>query len=143
MEAVKAIPGQGSHVPITLLGSSAFSAQLAAGDKAAAINNAVTVQTITEPDRAIVRLHADGSANVLVSTVEMGQGARTVMAQIAAEVLALVARQALATTSLGGSSSPVNSPRKAGTFGSARVPFVRTTGVDSGTGAAIALASGP
>ena len=38
---------------------------------------------------AIVRLHADGSANVLVSTVEMGQGARTVMAQIAAEVLAL------------------------------------------------------
>src|SRR5207247_7427721 len=38
---------------------------------------------------AIVRLHADGSANVLVSTVEMCQGARTVMAQIAAEVLAL------------------------------------------------------
>jgi CO/xanthine dehydrogenase Mo-binding subunit len=34
-------------------------------------------------------LHADGSASVLVSTVEMGQGARTVMAQIAAEVLAL------------------------------------------------------
>ena len=29
-QAVKAIPGQGSHVPITLLGSSAFSAQLAA-----------------------------------------------------------------------------------------------------------------
>lgn len=28
------------------------------GDKAAAINNAVTVQTITEPDRAIARLHA-------------------------------------------------------------------------------------
>ncbi len=28
------------------------------GDKAAAINNAVTVQSITEPDRAIVRLHA-------------------------------------------------------------------------------------
>jgi alkanesulfonate monooxygenase SsuD/methylene tetrahydromethanopterin reductase-like flavin-dependent oxidoreductase (luciferase family) len=27
---VKAIPGQGSHVPITLLGSSLFSAQLAA-----------------------------------------------------------------------------------------------------------------
>ena len=38
---------------------------------------------------AIVRLHADGSASVLVSTVEMGQGARTVMAQIAAEVLAI------------------------------------------------------
>ena len=28
------------------------------GDKAAAINNLVTVQTITEPDRAIARLHA-------------------------------------------------------------------------------------
>lgn len=28
------------------------------GDKAAAINNVVTVQTITEPDRAIARLHA-------------------------------------------------------------------------------------
>jgi luciferase family oxidoreductase group 1 len=31
-QAVKAIPGQGSHVPITLLGSSAFSAQLAANE---------------------------------------------------------------------------------------------------------------
>jgi luciferase family oxidoreductase group 1 len=31
-QAVKAIPGQGSHVPITLLGSSAFSAQLAAAE---------------------------------------------------------------------------------------------------------------
>ncbi len=30
-QAVKAIPGQGSNVPITLLGSSGFSAQLAAG----------------------------------------------------------------------------------------------------------------
>jgi CO/xanthine dehydrogenase Mo-binding subunit len=38
---------------------------------------------------AIVRLHADASATVLASTVEMGQGARTVLAQIAAEVLAL------------------------------------------------------
>jgi CO/xanthine dehydrogenase Mo-binding subunit len=36
-----------------------------------------------------VRLHADGSASGLVSTVEMGQGARTVLAQIAAEVLAI------------------------------------------------------
>ncbi|HEU4370288.1 MAG TPA: molybdopterin-dependent oxidoreductase [Methylomirabilota bacterium] len=38
---------------------------------------------------AIVRLHADASVTVLASTVEMGQGARTVMAQIAAEVLAV------------------------------------------------------
>ena len=38
---------------------------------------------------AIVRLHADGSVTVLASTVELGQGARTVMAQVAAEVLAV------------------------------------------------------
>jgi CO/xanthine dehydrogenase Mo-binding subunit len=38
---------------------------------------------------AIVRLHADGSVTVLASTVEMGQGARTMLAQIAAEVLAV------------------------------------------------------
>jgi CO/xanthine dehydrogenase Mo-binding subunit/aerobic-type carbon monoxide dehydrogenase small subunit (CoxS/CutS family) len=38
---------------------------------------------------AIVRLHADASVTVLASTVELGQGARTVMAQIAAEVLAV------------------------------------------------------
>ena len=36
-----------------------------------------------------MRLHVDGSVTVLVSTVEMGQGARSVMAQIAAEVLAV------------------------------------------------------
>ncbi|HYB44288.1 MAG TPA: xanthine dehydrogenase family protein molybdopterin-binding subunit, partial [Candidatus Methylomirabilis sp.] len=47
---------------------------------------------------AIVRLHADASVTVLASTVEMGQGARTVMAQIAAEVLAIpVERVAVAT----------------------------------------------
>jgi CO/xanthine dehydrogenase Mo-binding subunit len=38
---------------------------------------------------AVVRLHADGSASVLASAVEMGQGTRTVLAQIAAEVLAV------------------------------------------------------
>jgi len=38
---------------------------------------------------AVVRLHADASVTVLSSTVEMGQGAHTVMAQIAAEVLAV------------------------------------------------------
>jgi len=52
----------------------------------AAMMKASVAPSVSE---AIVRLHADGSANVLVSTVEMGQGARTVMAQIAAEVLAL------------------------------------------------------
>ena len=38
---------------------------------------------------AIVRLHADGSATLLVGTTEIGQGARTVLSQIAAEELAL------------------------------------------------------
>ena len=38
---------------------------------------------------AIVRLHTDASVSVLASAVEMGQGTRTVLAQIAAEVLSL------------------------------------------------------
>lgn len=38
---------------------------------------------------AIVRLHADGSASVHESSTELGQGVRTVLAQIAAEALAL------------------------------------------------------
>jgi CO/xanthine dehydrogenase Mo-binding subunit len=38
---------------------------------------------------SIVRLHADGSATVGAGSVEIGQGARTVMAQIAAEALSL------------------------------------------------------
>ncbi len=36
---------------------------------------------------AIVRIHADGSVTVLMGSVEHGQGARTVMAQIVAETL--------------------------------------------------------
>jgi CO/xanthine dehydrogenase Mo-binding subunit len=42
---------------------------------------------------AIVRLHADASVTVLAGTVELGQGARTVLAQIAAEVLAVPLEQ--------------------------------------------------
>lgn len=42
---------------------------------------------------ATVRLGADGGATVLVGTTELGQGARTAMAQIAAEVLALPPHQ--------------------------------------------------
>jgi CO/xanthine dehydrogenase Mo-binding subunit len=38
---------------------------------------------------AVARMHADGSVTLLTGTVEMGQGARTVLAQIVAEVLAL------------------------------------------------------
>lgn len=47
---------------------------------------------------AIVRLHADASVTVLASTVEMGQGARTVLAQIAAEVLAVPVEQVFVAT---------------------------------------------
>ena len=52
----------------------------------AAMMKASVAPSVSE---AIVRLHADGSASVLVSTVEMGQGSRTALAQIAAEVLAI------------------------------------------------------
>jgi CO/xanthine dehydrogenase Mo-binding subunit len=38
---------------------------------------------------AVVRMHADGSVTLLTGTVEIGQGARTVLAQIVAEELAL------------------------------------------------------
>lgn len=41
------------------------------------------------PSRAIVRLHRDGSATVLASGVELGQGAHTVLAQVAAETLGI------------------------------------------------------
>jgi CO/xanthine dehydrogenase Mo-binding subunit len=47
---------------------------------------------------AIVRLHADASVTVLASTVEMGQGARTVLAQIAAEVLAVPVERVFVAT---------------------------------------------
>src|SRR5262245_3272965 len=47
---------------------------------------------------AIVRLHADSSVTVLASTVEMGQGARTVLAQIAAEVLTVPVERVLVAT---------------------------------------------
>lgn len=39
------------------------------------------------PSSAIVRLHADGSATVLASSVEIGQGTLTMLAQVAAEAL--------------------------------------------------------
>lgn len=45
------------------------------------------------PSRAIVRLHRDGSATVLASGVELGQGAHTVLAQVAAETLGIPVEQ--------------------------------------------------
>lgn len=41
------------------------------------------------PSSAIVRLHADGSATVLSSSVEIGQGTLTMLTQVAAETLCL------------------------------------------------------
>jgi CO/xanthine dehydrogenase Mo-binding subunit len=54
------------------------------GRGVAAMLKASVAPSVSE---AIVRLHADGSVTVLASAVEMGQGTRTVLAQIAAEVL--------------------------------------------------------
>ncbi|MDP3768809.1 MAG: molybdopterin-dependent oxidoreductase, partial [Dehalococcoidia bacterium] len=63
--------------------------QAAAAGRARGVAAMMKASVAPSVSEAIVRLHSDGSASVLVSTVEMGQGARTVMAQIAAEVLAL------------------------------------------------------
>jgi CO/xanthine dehydrogenase Mo-binding subunit len=54
------------------------------GRGVAAMLKASVAPSVSE---AIVRLHSDGSTTVLASAVEMGQGTRTVIAQIAAEVL--------------------------------------------------------
>ena len=56
------------------------------GRGVAAMLKASVAPSVSE---AIVRLHADGSVTVLASAVEMGQGTRTVLAQIAAEVLSV------------------------------------------------------
>jgi CO/xanthine dehydrogenase Mo-binding subunit len=47
----------------------------------------VKASATTGASYAIVRLHVDGSATVLAATSDMGQGARTVLAQIAAQEL--------------------------------------------------------
>jgi CO/xanthine dehydrogenase Mo-binding subunit len=63
--------------------------QAAAADRGRGVAMMMKASIGPTVSEAIVRLHADGSATVLASTVEMGQGARTVLAQIAAEVLAI------------------------------------------------------
>lgn len=51
---------------------------------------------------ALVRLHADGSASVYTGATELGQGSRTVLAQIAAEELGLaLARVAVVSSDTG------------------------------------------
>jgi CO/xanthine dehydrogenase Mo-binding subunit len=65
---------------------------------------------------AIVRLHADGSASALVGSTEMGQGTRTVMAQLIAEELGLTLDQ----VRVGGADTSVT-------------PFDRSTGASRST----------
>ena len=64
-------------------------AQAAAGGRGKGLAAMLKASIAPSVSEAIVRLHTDGSVSVLASTVEMGQGARTVLAQIAAEVLAV------------------------------------------------------
>lgn len=65
---------------------------------------------------AIVRLHADGSVSALMGSTEMGQGTRTVMAQLIAEELALT----LDRVRVGGADTSVT-------------PFDRSTGASRST----------
>jgi CO/xanthine dehydrogenase Mo-binding subunit len=53
------------------------------------IGVAIKSSATTGASYSIVRLHMDGSATVMAGTSDMGQGARTVLAQIAAEELGL------------------------------------------------------
>ncbi len=50
------------------------------------------------PSAAIVRLHADGSATVLASSVEIGQGTLTMLAMVVAETLGIAAERVRVTT---------------------------------------------
>ena len=63
--------------------------QAAAADRGRGVAAMLKASIAPSVSEAIVRLHADGSVSVLASAVEMGQGTRTVLAQIAAEVLAV------------------------------------------------------
>lgn len=45
--------------------------------------------TLTLISQAIIRVHSDGSATLLTSTTEMGQGSKTVLSQITAEELGI------------------------------------------------------
>jgi CO/xanthine dehydrogenase Mo-binding subunit len=63
--------------------------QAAAADRGRGVAMMMKASVAPSVSEAVVRLHADASVSVLASTVEMGQGVRTVMAQIVAEVLAV------------------------------------------------------
>ena len=61
--------------------------QMPAADRGRGVAAMLKASVAPSVSEAIVRLHADGSVSVLASAVAMGQGTRTVLAQIAAEVL--------------------------------------------------------
>lgn len=72
--------------------------QAAAADRGRGVAAMLKASIGPSVSEAVVRMHADGSVTVLASAVEMGQGARTVLSQIAAEVLAVgIERVAVAT----------------------------------------------
>lgn len=60
-------------------------------EKTRAVGLAMMLKSSLSPSvsESVVRFNADGSATVLSSTVEMGQGAHTVLAQIVAETLGI------------------------------------------------------
>src|SRR5207244_13186106 len=60
-----------------------------AADRGRGIAAMLKASVAPSVSEAIVRLHADGSVTVLASAVEMGQGTRTVLAQIAADVVSV------------------------------------------------------
>jgi len=63
--------------------------QAGAADRGRGVAAMLKASVAPSVSEAIVRLHTDGSVSVLASAVEMGQGTRTVLAQIAAEVLSV------------------------------------------------------
>ena len=63
--------------------------QAGAADRGRGVAAMLKASVAPSVSEAIVRLHTDGSVTVLASAVEMGQGTRTVLAQIAAEVLSV------------------------------------------------------
>ena len=91
-------PVDGKFEESLSLAASAIQWTQAAADRGKGVAMMMKASIGPSVSEAIVRLHPDASVTVLASTVEMGQGARTVMAQIAAEVLAVpVARVTVLT----------------------------------------------
>jgi CO/xanthine dehydrogenase Mo-binding subunit len=63
--------------------------QAGAADRGRGVAAMLKASVAPSVSEAIVRLHTDGSVTVMASAVEMGQGTRTVLAQIASEVLSV------------------------------------------------------